>query len=312
MHDALMADTVFGMARRVDDGRPSATTLRLVWPQWQGATAENVSSLLPEVPFDEARLGYMVGTAVLTAVLPPHDGPTAVVPVVSEQVPAAVDGGIESRSAVSAQLVTALDLIAQHDPVRIVTLGGDCAVSVAPFSALAERYPDDLAIVWIDSHPDVGTPQSDYPGYHAMAVALLTGHGDDSLVDLLPAIVPPAHVALAGLHSWTDDDYPNIAKWGISAFGPDALRTDSQALLDWLRSTGCTHLAIHVDVDVVDSDEATFGLGVEPGGLSIDQVRRVVADLGAEVDVVGLTVAEFIPRQVLQLQRMLRGFPLLS
>jgi arginase len=31
--------------------------------------------------------------------------------------------------------------------------------------------------VWIDSHPDIGTPASQYPGFHAMAVAALTGHG---------------------------------------------------------------------------------------------------------------------------------------
>ncbi|MBL7258806.1 arginase family protein [Actinoplanes sp. LDG1-01] len=46
---------------------------------------------------------------------------------------------------------------------------------MAPFAALAERYGDDLAIVWIDSHPDIGTPASHYPGFHAMAVAALTG-----------------------------------------------------------------------------------------------------------------------------------------
>jgi MFS family permease len=34
------------------------------------------------------------------------------------------------------------------------------------------------AIIWIDSHPDIGTPASHYPGFHAMAVAALTGHGD--------------------------------------------------------------------------------------------------------------------------------------
>jgi arginase family enzyme len=50
--------------------------------------------------------------------------------------------------------------------VRITTLGGECSVSVAPFSELANRYGDDPAIVWIYSHPDVGTPDSEYPGYH--------------------------------------------------------------------------------------------------------------------------------------------------
>ena len=55
--------------------------LRLVWPQWQGAGTESVRSLAPEFPFDIARRGYSVGTKVLQAVLPEHDGPTAVVPV---------------------------------------------------------------------------------------------------------------------------------------------------------------------------------------------------------------------------------------
>jgi hypothetical protein len=31
--------------------------LRLIWPQWQGATTEVVADLLPEVPLEEARSG---------------------------------------------------------------------------------------------------------------------------------------------------------------------------------------------------------------------------------------------------------------
>ena len=87
-------------------------------------------------------------------------------------------------------------------------------MSVAPFSWLAERYGDDLPVLWIDSHPDVGTPASQYPGYHAMAVAVLTGHGDPDVLRLLPATVDPGRVALVGLHSWTEDDSPNIAPLG--------------------------------------------------------------------------------------------------
>ncbi len=51
------------------------------------------------------------------------------------------------------QLARALELIRRHDPARIVTLGGECSVSGAPFSHLARRYGEDLAIIWIDSHP---------------------------------------------------------------------------------------------------------------------------------------------------------------
>jgi arginase family enzyme len=109
----------------------------------------------------------------------------------------------------------ALEVIRRHSPARIVTLGGECSVSVAPFSELAARYGEELAVLWVDSHPDIGTPASAYPGYHAMAVAALTGHGDPDVLALLPATVAPERVALVGLHSWEEDDYPNIAQWGI-------------------------------------------------------------------------------------------------
>jgi arginase len=71
--------------------------------------------------------------------------------------------GIEAKTVILDQLTQALRVIAQHDPARITTLGGECSVSVAPFAALADRYGDDLAILWIDSHPDVGTGVSEYP-----------------------------------------------------------------------------------------------------------------------------------------------------
>ncbi|WP_063735302.1 arginase family protein [Streptomyces sp. RTd22] len=286
--------------------------LRLVWPQWQGAGTSSVKAFASEFPLDVAHRGYAVGSTVLGAVLPPHHGPTATVPVTMTDDGLEERDGVEAKAAVVAQLERALTTIRQYDPARIATLGGECAVSVAPFSELARRYGDDLAIVWIDAHPDIGTPESAYPGYHAMAVAALTGHGDPDILKLLPATVPADRVALVGLHAWTDDDFPNVAGWGISSFGPDELRTSTRPLLDWIAATGCSRVAVHFDVDVVDSDEIVLGLGAEPNGLTSAQVRRVVADVQQAADVVGFTIAEFIPRQVMHLQRILDGFPLIS
>ena len=50
--------------------------LRLIWPQWQGGGTVSVRQLAPEFPFEIGRRGYTVGSAVLDAILPPHDGPT--------------------------------------------------------------------------------------------------------------------------------------------------------------------------------------------------------------------------------------------
>jgi arginase len=286
--------------------------LRLLWPQWQGASTSSVAALAPEFPLYVARRGYAVGTAVLEAVLPPHDGPTVSAPVAMSDDGLEERDGVEAKAVILEQLARALELIRRHDPARILTLGGECSVSVAPFSELARRYGEDLAIVWIDAHPDVGTPKSEYPGYHAMAVATLTGHGDPDVQELLPATFSPERVALVGLHSWAEDDFPNIAEWGIQSFGPDELRESAQPLLEWIALTGCSRVVIHFDVDALDSNEIVLGLGMEPNGLTSAEVRRIVADVEGAVEVVGFTLAEFIPRQVMHLRQILNGFPLIS
>jgi arginase len=71
-------------------------------------------------------------------------------------------------------------------------------------------------------------------------------------------------------------------------------------------------MAIHFDVDTVDSNEIVLGLGAEPDGLRSAEVHRVVADAAGAADVVGFTVAEFFPRQVMHLQSILQGLPLID
>jgi len=286
--------------------------LRLLWPQWQGAGTSSVAAFAPEFPLDIARRGYAVGTAVPEAVLPPHEGATV------RGAGALSDEGLGNRDGVEAKEVVfehpapTREVARGHDPAQILPVGGECSVSVPPFSLLARRYGEEMAIVWIDAHPDVGTPNSEYPGYHAMAVATLTGHGDPDVQELLPASVTPERVALVGLHSWEEDDFPNIAELRIRSFGPDELRRSTRPLLEWLAATGCSRVAVHFDVDALDSKEIVLGLGMEPDGLTSTEVRHIVADVAGAADVVGFTIAEFIPRQVMHLQQILNGFPLIS
>jgi arginase len=294
-----------------DTSSPTTRTLRLIWPQWQGAGRDNVAALLPEFPLTDARRGYAVGTRVLEAVLPPHEGPTAVVAVPDTE-SGAVDG-IESTTEVTAALrdgLRCLEPLTTGAVDRVLTLGGECSVSVAPFSVLADRYGDDLAVVWVDAHPDVDTADTGYDGYHAMAVSMLTGHGDPRISGLLPATVPADRVALTGLCDWEEDAYAHVAEWGLPSFSPEQLRGSSAPLLEWLAGTGASKVAVHLDVDVVDSDEAVLGLGTVPGALTRAQVRRIISDLGNVADIVGLTVAEFIPRDVLALSPLIEGLPL--
>lgn len=90
------------------------------------------------------------------------------------------------------------------------------------------------------------------------------------------------------------------------------MRDSTEPLLEWLSETGSSKVAIHLEVDVVDSDEVVHGLGVVNGGPTRAQVQRVVAEFADVAEVVGLTVAEFIPRSVLAAIEMLASMPLVS
>jgi hypothetical protein len=232
--------------------RGDGVTLRLLWPQWQGAGTASVQQHAPEFPFDVARRGYAVGSAVLAAVLPANQGPAAAAPVAMDDAGLELRDGIEAKQVILTQLAQALEVIREHDPARIVTLGGECAVSVAPFSELARRYGDDLAIVWIDSHPDVGTPASHYPGFHAMAVAALTGHGDPDVQELLPAIVAPTGSRWSGCTPGPPTTSPMWPNGGSAQSAPTScVERPSRC---W---TGSPPLAAHVSLSTSTSTPST-------------------------------------------------------
>src|SRR4051794_26642003 len=68
------------LRRKLDDSGTikrgsKGMTLRLLWPQWQGAGDVSIRQLASELPFAVARRGYAVGSAVFDAVLPAHGGP---------------------------------------------------------------------------------------------------------------------------------------------------------------------------------------------------------------------------------------------
>jgi arginase len=268
--------------------------------------------LTPELPLPAAQLGYHLGSRLLQIIAPASTGPEAVVPVDTNQENLGTTDGIFARDVLLAQQRAALDILTSHNPDRIVTLGGECSVSVAPFTYLASKYGSDLAVVWVDSHPDTGMPECSYSGFHAMAISHIVGHGDAEIVASLPAFVDPAHIAIAGLHVWEPDQEPFTKGWGLATYSPEQLNTSPQPLLDWLRATGCSKVAIHFDVDCVDSDEIVLGLGMEPKGLTRETVVETLRRLAEIGDVVGLTVAEYVPRQAIALQQLLARLPLLA
>ena len=287
------------------------STIRLVYPQWQGG---RVDALLPELPREDASRGYHLGSQLLNFLAPETTDKTVTVPVSLETGSRKVEKGILDRDIILKQSRAALELLRENKPDRIVTLGGECSVSVVPFTYLAEKYGKEIAIVWIDAHPDINLPGDEYPAYHAMALTACLGMGDGEIMELLPDKVDASRALLVGLRAYekSGGTKERQQKLGIAGLSPAEVAQDSSKILEWLKNTGAKKVLVHFDMDVLDPAEIIAAVGTDPAGLKIEQTVRILNDIAAHYDITGLTIAEPMPRLAIRLRNMLRQLPLLT
>lgn len=298
-------------AKSDDMKADSSKTLRLIYPQWQGGV---VANWMPDIPANDVSRGYFLGAQLLQILAPESKQQTVEVPISLDIKSHKEEKGISGYRAIIKQSKDALDLIRKENPDRIVTLGGECSVSVVPFTYLSEKYPDDIAVVWIDAHPDLNLPGDSYTGYHAMALTACFGMGDKEIMDILPAKLNPAKSIIVGLRTWDDTNASKERQEqiGVKSLLPACVIRNSTTVLDWLKTTGASKVVIHFDLDALDPAEIIAAVGTDPDGLKIETVVRVINDIAKEYDVVGLTIAEPMPRVAIKIKNMLNQMPLLK
>lgn len=286
-------------------------TIRLIYPQWQGA---NIARWIPEIPSDDASRGYYLGAMLLEFLAPATRNKTFTVPVSTDISERIEKNGVLDHDIIVAQTKAALDTLRIAAPDKVVTLGGECSVSVPVFTYLANKYDGDVAVIWIDAHPDITLPGDDYNGYHAMALSACMGMGDDEITGLLPYKISSENVCLAGLR---ECEYPYIEQrvdqLGLKHFSPTELAHDSSALVKWLQSTGKSKVMVHFDMDVMDPADILAAVADGPeGGIKLNDVVRLINDINTAGELVALTIAEPMPRLAIRLKAMLSQLPLLT
>ncbi len=285
------------------------STLRLLYPQWQGGL---ITALVPELSAQDATLGYALGAQILDLLAPKHPShQSAIVPVSLE---GATDrtptNGISNWDAIQNQTKAALKILDQANPERILTLGGECAVSVAPFTWLINKYGPDTAIVWIDAHPDINQPGDPYTGYHAMALGACLGKCGAAVTSLLPATTTCDRALLVGVCDYDVGIKDRAAQYQLKTITSTQLRTEPDAVVSHLRAIKAGKVVIHFDLDALDPSELFVAVGRSPDGLKVQQVVDLINGISANFDVVGLTVAEPMPKTAIALRNLLQGIKL--
>lgn len=120
----------------------------------------------------------------------------------------------------SQNIIQALENIVANDEIPII-LGGDHAIAIPTFSALASHYRtrgEELGLIWFDAHADINTPETSPSGnIHGMPLAALLGHGVPELTDLcgFSPKLNPRYLAHIGARDIDDGERSQIEKLGL-------------------------------------------------------------------------------------------------
>ena len=210
--------------------------------------------------------------------------------------PLALEHGVVGLTALARQAQLTFDAINAQKPSRIFTIAGTCGAELAPVTYLNARYRGDLAVIWLDAHGDLNTPEtSPSAHFHGMVLRTMLGAGPEPLVRLLPRRLAPEQIILAGVRDLDRDEVVFVSDTAISRFSPSDLLVPDR-VTGRVRATGFTKVYIHLDLDVIDPIEFPDALMRTPGGPTIDQVVDTIRHLDASFDVVGFSVVEFRER----------------
>ena len=250
----------------------------VVVPQWQGSVSPRAMRLID-------------GAAAIQGDLPASATHEVEVPVEAGD---SLETGINRFSTlliVRERMATVL----RSDSGPALTIGGDCGVSLAAVEHAARQHPNDLALVWLDAHPALHTPEtSPSGGFNGMVLRAITGEGTPELTLGDTSRVPLERVVIAGARDIDAAEGELIREREVASLSTDELDSPD-ALLAAVRRTGASQVYVHIDLDVLDPSALNGLANLVPFGLSVEALTAVITALRAHFGLAGATIAGFAP-----------------
>jgi arginase len=181
--------------------------------------------------------------------------------------------------------------IATELPERPLVLGGCCCSHIGAVEGLATRY-GRLALVWLDAHGDLNTPESSPSGdLWGMPLWMLIDSGS----------VEPSDVLLFGARNLDPPERELIATIGLPTD-----RADLDRVLD-----GTDGVYVALDCDVFEPNGVRSFMP-EPGGLSLDEAEELFREIAERAPVLGAGLSGLAaePSNVEPLTRLLAALRL--
>ncbi|HEX6133353.1 MAG TPA: arginase family protein [Longimicrobiales bacterium] len=173
-----------------------------------------------------------------------------------------------------------------------LTISGNCFGTVGALAGLSADAP---ALVWLDAHGDLNTPETSPSGFlDGMAAATALGwcHTDRSgALDGFSKLAE-ADLLVIGVRDLDAPEAELVKRSAVRALGPGELGSLESAL----DSYSGRAVYLHLDVDVLDPDRVgPANTYATPNGLSVADVANLIRALAARSVIAGMTVASYDP-----------------
>jgi arginase len=176
-----------------------------------------------------------------------------------------------------------------------VVLSGSCFASIGIVAGLGKP----TGVVWFDAHGDFNTPETtDFGYFDGMGLAVLTGGAWRTMLAGVEGAtpLPDKSIVLAGARDFDPYERERVEASNLTHVPPERLRSP-EPLLAATKVISPTPAAIHVhvDLDVLDADEARVNVYSAPNGVSGAELQDLVTSVTENCPVAALSLTAYDP-----------------
>jgi arginase len=180
-----------------------------------------------------------------------------------------------------------------------LVLAGNCMSSIGTLAGLGAS---PMGVIWLDAHGDFNTPETTASGFlDGMALATVTGRCWQGLTASVPGFhaIPEGNVVLVGARDLDPKERESIQGSSMQMIEPKRIRNggirgSTEAALSILRGR-VGRVYLHVDLDVLDLEEACVNQFSSKGGLTLSELFQLVQVVRERFTVAAASITAYDP-----------------
>lgn len=177
-----------------------------------------------------------------------------------------------------------------------ILLAGGCINTIGGLSGIGA---ESTTLIWFDAHGDFNTPETTPSGFiDGMALAAITGRCWRNLTASVPGFrpVPEKNVVLIGARDLDSEEQECLESSDVTWLTVESLRNKGieNCLKDVLVRLP-ERAYVHLDLDVLDRDDASVNEYSSRGGLKVVELLQIVNFVGHDRAIVGASITAYDP-----------------